>query len=144
MRTTTAYKEFLDITLSTEQDRIKFYLFFPLLLNAGSRVEKWWWCKLGGNYLLWILSVDLGDNTSSREKAIFWAFLLYPSTLCFVCHLLGLAYWWCQFQQSCRRNISFYAWSLSKVLPVTKDCQHSFSNMLSVWYCQVGSSKTCK
>lgn len=39
MRTTTAYKEFLDITLSTEKDRIK-YLFFLLLLHAGSRVEK--------------------------------------------------------------------------------------------------------
>ena len=90
-------------------------------------------------------SIDVGDITSSSEKAEVWVVLLHPSTICnILCCVFSFACWRFHFQYGCWRNISFCYWSLSGILPITKDCWYNFSQVPSLWNCGIDTFKTEK
>lgn len=127
------------------------FFFFPspffwsvVLFHADNRMERCWHFQSCRCYQPFSWTFYVGDITSWCEKVEFRIVFLHPSTICGVCPLLCIPCWWFYFQHGCWCNISFHAWSVFKILPITKDCWCSFSQMPSMWNCRTGLLKTRK
>lgn len=88
---------------------------------AVTRMERHWCCQSPWSYQPSSWFVDVGDLSSWSAKVEFWVVFLHPPTICSLCCLFGFACWGLHFHYVCWGNIYIFAWSVSEVLPITKD-----------------------